>query len=150
MFSSAKYFFFFFQAEDGIRDYKVTGVQTCALPICRVEVDVEVRPVQRDLELGDLGDDDVAGGRRGLDRVDAALVAHAVHQAVLDPVVDPDQLLVADQASDGLDPVELARLVGGERGHQGAVAGDPERPQAGSGGGGGGGGGPAAPQEGRP
>src|SRR5256885_5574229 len=24
---------FFFQAEDGIRDYKVTGVQTCALPI---------------------------------------------------------------------------------------------------------------------
>src|SRR6266566_1543628 len=27
--------FFFFQAEDGIRDYKVTGVQTCALPIWR-------------------------------------------------------------------------------------------------------------------
>src|SRR5256885_12044363 len=27
-------FYFFFQAEDGIRDYKVTGVQTCALPIC--------------------------------------------------------------------------------------------------------------------
>src|SRR5205807_5846347 len=25
----------FFQAEDGIRDYKVTGVQTCALPILR-------------------------------------------------------------------------------------------------------------------
>src|SRR6266446_7655472 len=27
------FFFFFFQAEDGIRDYKVTRVQTCALPI---------------------------------------------------------------------------------------------------------------------
>src|SRR5207302_2362374 len=27
--------FFFFQAEDGIRDFHVTGVQTCALPICR-------------------------------------------------------------------------------------------------------------------
>src|SRR5256885_16025679 len=27
---------FFFQAEDGIRDYKVTGVQTCALPIFRI------------------------------------------------------------------------------------------------------------------
>src|SRR5205823_11571631 len=26
-------FFFFFQAEDGIRDKLVTGVQTCALPI---------------------------------------------------------------------------------------------------------------------
>src|SRR5438132_4041396 len=25
---------FFFQAEDGIRDHCVTGVQTCALPIC--------------------------------------------------------------------------------------------------------------------
>src|SRR5690349_15713730 len=29
------HFFFFFQAEDGIRDLYVTGVQTCALPICR-------------------------------------------------------------------------------------------------------------------
>src|SRR5687767_15380584 len=29
------FFFFFFQAEDGIRDKLVTGVQTCALPICR-------------------------------------------------------------------------------------------------------------------
>src|SRR5690606_39836139 len=27
-------FFFFFQAEDGILDFHVTGVQTCALPIC--------------------------------------------------------------------------------------------------------------------
>src|SRR5690606_40978075 len=27
-------FLFFFQAEDGIRDFHVTGVQTCALPIC--------------------------------------------------------------------------------------------------------------------
>src|SRR5437016_10014070 len=26
-------YFFFFQAEDGIRDWSVTGVQTCALPI---------------------------------------------------------------------------------------------------------------------
>src|SRR5438034_10269158 len=29
------FFFFFFQAEDGIRDHCVTGVQTCALPICQ-------------------------------------------------------------------------------------------------------------------
>src|SRR5205809_8050940 len=27
-------FYFFFQAEDGIRDVAVTGVKTCALPIC--------------------------------------------------------------------------------------------------------------------
>src|SRR5438034_6986957 len=29
-------FFFFFQAEDGIRDHCVTGVQTCALPISSI------------------------------------------------------------------------------------------------------------------
>src|SRR5437667_701473 len=32
---SLSFFFFFFQAEDGIRDRDVTGVQTCALPISR-------------------------------------------------------------------------------------------------------------------
>src|SRR6266496_6094401 len=30
--------FFFFQAEDGIRDLYVTGVQTCALPICCADI----------------------------------------------------------------------------------------------------------------
>src|SRR5256885_6757588 len=40
-------FLFFFQAEDGIRDYKVTGVQTCALPIC------ERRPAGGRLPLAD-------------------------------------------------------------------------------------------------
>src|SRR5438105_5525832 len=35
MFVSFLLFFFFFQAEDGIRDPLVTGVQTCALPILR-------------------------------------------------------------------------------------------------------------------
>src|SRR5256886_11306190 len=34
LFLLSKVFFFFFQAEDGIRDLTVTGVQTCALPIC--------------------------------------------------------------------------------------------------------------------
>src|SRR2546426_2336191 len=32
-FSRSMKFFFFFKAEDGIRDYKVTGFQRCALPI---------------------------------------------------------------------------------------------------------------------
>ena len=32
--------FFFFQAEDGIRDTSVTGVQTCALPIWRLDVSI--------------------------------------------------------------------------------------------------------------
>src|SRR3712207_8402376 len=34
---SERSFCFFFQAEDGIRDIGVTGVQTCALPISEVE-----------------------------------------------------------------------------------------------------------------
>src|SRR5256885_16291696 len=34
---TCRFLFFFFQAEDGIRDYKVTGVQTCALPIYAAE-----------------------------------------------------------------------------------------------------------------
>src|SRR5688572_2777966 len=34
MFVLVFFIFFFFQAEDGIRDLTVTGVQTCALPIC--------------------------------------------------------------------------------------------------------------------
>src|SRR5699024_11670466 len=34
--------FVFFQAEDGIRDRNVTGVQTCALPISAIEVADEV------------------------------------------------------------------------------------------------------------
>src|SRR5207237_6710712 len=33
LYYSIAFFFFFFQAEDGIRDSSVTGVQTCALPI---------------------------------------------------------------------------------------------------------------------
>src|SRR3712207_8102846 len=47
--------FFFFQAEDGIRDIGVTGVQTCALPILRTAMnavkgeDVPVREFAKDL-----------------------------------------------------------------------------------------------------
>src|SRR5207248_6211562 len=34
--------FFFFQAEDGIRDRTVTGVQTCALPILKIGGDPQI------------------------------------------------------------------------------------------------------------
>src|SRR5690606_40443171 len=44
---------FFFQAEDGIRDFHVTGVQTCALPICH----------RRRRHAHVLADDDGAGAR---------------------------------------------------------------------------------------
>src|SRR2546430_3157941 len=39
--------FFFFQAEDGIRDLTVTGVQTCALPIYRALVEELVERLGR-------------------------------------------------------------------------------------------------------
>mgnify|MGYP002525343086 CR=1 FL=1 len=43
----------FFQAEDGIRDSPVTGVQTCALPICSIAIDedllerVDIKPYEQ-------------------------------------------------------------------------------------------------------
>src|SRR5471032_1471769 len=40
-------YFFFFLAEDGIRDRDVTGVQTCALPICCLRVSVAAPPPAR-------------------------------------------------------------------------------------------------------
>src|SRR2546429_5609485 len=46
------HFFFFFQAEDGIRDVAVTGVQTCALPI------------SQEFSLGDIERDVVQHGNR--------------------------------------------------------------------------------------
>src|SRR2546427_7799364 len=41
-------FFFFFQAEDGIRDLTVTGVQTCALPISFASASALARPMPRE------------------------------------------------------------------------------------------------------
>src|SRR3990170_8612119 len=42
--------FFFFQAEDGIRDDLVTGVQTCALPIWMTSESPEVRTPSRTMK----------------------------------------------------------------------------------------------------
>ena len=53
--------FFFFQAEDGIRDRLVTGVQTCALPIWGSEVDkfapglrIQILRTKDDLDIDNL------------------------------------------------------------------------------------------------
>src|SRR5438093_9040629 len=43
--------FFFFQAEDGIRDWSVTGVQTCALPILTLPLLSQAGMVARHLRL---------------------------------------------------------------------------------------------------
>src|SRR2546430_3997894 len=76
--ASCEYIVFFFQAEDGIRDLTVTGVQTCALPIFAAADHVRDRrrrgggpdfggagaPLQ-DLCLHLVGCDGRAGGRPG-------------------------------------------------------------------------------------
>src|SRR5438046_5084644 len=60
-------FFFFFQAEDGIRDWSVTGVQTCALPILKNPLDAGFHVEHEFLEsakldLSGTGQGDGAGG----------------------------------------------------------------------------------------
>src|SRR2546426_3542531 len=78
---------FFFQAEDGIRDYKVTGVQTCALPISywrvtvmtgggisRLQVLAQVADVeQRQPTLGRDEDDQVARALHVVQHLDPLL-----------------------------------------------------------------------------
>src|SRR5690349_24210501 len=51
----ASFFFFFFQAEDGIRDLYVTGVQTCALPISFLEAIKEALQNQKNIEVRGFG-----------------------------------------------------------------------------------------------
>src|SRR5690606_40274052 len=70
----SEYVFFFFQAEDGIRDFHVTGVQTCALPISQRPPAAQdhgggAETEDEQLPGGDVGE---SGGQAG-DEVDAAL-----------------------------------------------------------------------------
>src|SRR5262249_56140354 len=62
--------FFFFQAEDGIRDWSVTGVQTCALPICVGGVVVE--------RIEGVDDDDPPAALGGGQVQEAGDLAHLV------------------------------------------------------------------------
>src|SRR5438034_9627240 len=64
-------FFFFFQAEDGIRDHCVTGVQTCALPISRRlarELGVDLHAVSGSGSGGRVTDEDVRAAVAGATR----------------------------------------------------------------------------------
>src|SRR5438034_1904637 len=68
------FIFFFFQAEDGIRDHCVTGVQTCALPIYGARLELARR---RDAGRG------ARQGRRGRGR-------HGVRQRGAGMHLDPE------------------------------------------------------------
>src|SRR5205807_7317140 len=69
--------FFFFQAEDGIRGYKVTGVQTCALPILFCKT-CGVKSFARG--TGPKGEEMVAINLRCLDGVDVFAAQAAAKQ----------------------------------------------------------------------
>src|SRR5262249_59966700 len=66
------YVFFFFQAEDGIRDWSVTGVQTCALPIFQPRGLVITRNAQRLVQLLAIGKAPAAVGLPEVGRVGQA------------------------------------------------------------------------------
>src|SRR5256885_9348207 len=83
------FFFFFFQAEDGIRDYKVTGVQTCALPIC-------FNPMKRN-----------RGGERDLDHIILAAVRGLDLASLEYPQVRAGLILMMDRTF----PLDLNAIV---------------------------------------
>src|SRR2546427_4878471 len=70
-------YFFFFQAEDGIRDLTVTGVQTCALPISLAR-GIEIRFAEAGRPLPERGV--VAQGPRGSDAIAVGYI-FATHAA---------------------------------------------------------------------
>src|SRR6266436_6631042 len=77
-----KLFFFFFQAEDGIRDVAVTGVQTCALPILLHRAPLVARAAEQVAErrhdLADAADEEAP-----------AAIGVAVDPAARDLVAEP-------------------------------------------------------------
>ena len=87
--------FFFFEAEDGIRDYDVTGVQTCALPIsAEVGVPRRVDDIDPDTLVGH-------GGVLGQDG-DAALPLQGigVHDQLADLLVGVENVALFQQSID--------------------------------------------------
>src|SRR5690606_14989740 len=95
--------FFFFQAEDGIRDFHVTGVQTCALPISAALV--------ADGVIG------FAGGAQqfAFDVVQEQLAALAAINGGVHATADAGGIRVDDEQADAL---LVAHVTGGAGGNQ--------------------------------
>src|SRR6266850_8098981 len=117
-----KGFVFFFQAEDGIRDYKVTGVQTCALPssgfgamrLVRGRLDTRARRVGAFAEAA-------VALTSGLDASTLGMLA----EAVLELVPGDAALIYVSVPGGGLELVAAAgvdKSVLGQRRTAGAIA----------------------------
>jgi len=83
----------FFQAEDGIRDWSVTGVQTCALPICRqaaqkaraaAVAEARERAQQQIREARAAIDQDMAVARQSL-KAESEALASEIIRTILKP-----------------------------------------------------------------
>src|SRR5256885_9959720 len=97
--------FFFLQAEDGMRDYKVTGVQTCALPILLIDESYNANPASMAATLASLGAEKGVARRIAVLGPMRELGAHSDElHAGLAPVVLPagvDRLiLIGDEMRD--------------------------------------------------
>src|SRR5690606_23559110 len=91
--------FFFFQAEDGIRGFHVTGVQTCALPICGIST-AEVKKVTSALKY-------IAAIRRhGHLDADIFAVGKELFKTSDAPELDPKTYGLTDEDLKGI-PAEL-------------------------------------------
>src|SRR6266446_7086478 len=107
------YFFFFFQAEDGIRDYKVTGVQTCALPIfarpilrlvegtraiAQGDFGVTLAVPSRD-EIGDLTEafNRMANNLREKEMIKRAFARYVDREVVDELLKDPEHLVLSGE-----------------------------------------------------
>src|SRR2546425_5124673 len=123
MITSYRLCFFFFQAEDGIRDKLVTGVQTCALPIYALRDPVGgAEPIELLSGLLDVGNGERDVRQRGIlpGTLCELRLAVDAHEVDLRPAADVHP--VARDRRDGRAPrivreaehvrVELHRLVG--------------------------------------
>src|SRR5579883_3352214 len=99
-------FFFFFQAEDGIRDFHVTGVQTCALPIWLVlQALAAANRVRPDPETGRVLAAGIAYSRAAFKAGPHPVLAGAVIPAAVDlyqQTADKAALAAAFEMADGL------------------------------------------------
>src|SRR2546422_3451073 len=99
---------FLFQAEDGIRDVAVTGVQTCALPIWGAQL--EQRRTFAGNVFGTL-QEQLGGARRDLDlgSVAMSLLDELEQLALGEPPVRDDQLVDVMLAQDARHRVQAAQ-----------------------------------------
>src|SRR5229473_6242284 len=103
--------FFFFQAEDGIRDKLVTGVQTCALPICRVGPTGKVIGIDASTEMTTRARAKAAKAAIDIDFRTAAAEALPFSNATFDVVLSTTVLHCLPDAPRRLSIIEMIRVL---------------------------------------